>query len=77
MVFAFCRTAPSVRFKAFATSAAGVFDFECASERAMSSFVQGARPGVLFFGHEFRSFHRGLSPKANASRAGGPLRLLL
>jgi hypothetical protein len=48
MVFAFCRTAPSVRFKAFATSAAGVFDFECALSARTSSFVQGARPRVFF-----------------------------
>jgi hypothetical protein len=47
IVFAFCRTAASVRFKALATSAAGVFDFECAFRARTSSFVQGTRP-VIF-----------------------------
>jgi hypothetical protein len=56
MVFAFCRTAPSVRFKAFATSAAGVFDFECALSARTSSFVQEARPEVFFLAINFRSF---------------------
>jgi hypothetical protein len=47
IVFAFCRTAPSVRFIAFATPTAGVLAFEWALSCRMSSLVQGARTGVF------------------------------
>jgi hypothetical protein len=41
--FAFCRTAPSVRFIAFATCGTGVFAFECALSSRKSSLDQGLR----------------------------------
>ena len=53
MVFAFCRTAASVRFIAFATSTAGVLAFEWTLSCRMSSLVQGARTRVFFFGKAF------------------------
>ena len=51
---AFCRTAVSVRFRAFATWATGVFALECALSSRTSSLVQGLRAGVFFFGISFR-----------------------
>src|SRR5271155_3395913 len=53
IVFAFCRTAPSVRFIAFATSTTGVLAFEWALSCRMSSLVHGLRTGVFFFGMAF------------------------
>src|SRR5271167_842906 len=50
IVFAFCRTAPSVRFIAFATSATDVFAFECTLSSRTSSLVHGLRARVFFFG---------------------------
>ena len=50
IVFAFCRTAASVRFITFATSTTGDLAFEWALSCRMSSFVQGLRTGVFFFG---------------------------
>ena len=41
IVFAFCRTAASVRFIAFATSTTGVLALEWALSCRMSSFVRG------------------------------------
>ena len=52
IVFAFCRTAPSVRFMAFATSATGVLAFEWAFSCRRSSLVQGLRDRVFFLGWE-------------------------
>ena len=48
--FAFCRTAASVRFIAFATSTTGVLVFEWALSCRRSSLVHGLRIGVVFFG---------------------------
>jgi hypothetical protein len=53
IVFAFCRTAASVRFIAFATSTTGVLVFEWALSCRMSSLVHGLRTGVFFFGMAF------------------------
>src|ERR1700690_2828378 len=50
IVFAFCRTAPSVRFIAFATSTTGVLVFEWALSCRRSSLVHGLRSRVLFSG---------------------------
>ena len=51
IVFAFCRTAPSVRFIAFATSETGVLAFECVLSARKSSLVQALRWAVaIFFG---------------------------
>ena len=55
MASAFCRTAPSVRFRDFATLGTGVFALEYALSSRTSSFVQGLRAGVVFFGISFRS----------------------
>jgi hypothetical protein len=76
MVFAFCRTAPSVRFKAFATSAAGVFDFEYALSARTSRFVPRRDPGVSFLAIKSdpfaESFHRDPFRYADTSLPGGP-----
>ena len=53
IVFAFCRTAASVRFNAFATSTTDVLAFEWALSCRMSSLVQGLRTGIFFFGIAF------------------------
>jgi hypothetical protein len=53
IVFAFCRTAASVRFIAFATSATGVLVFEWALSCRMSSLVHGLRTELFFFGMAF------------------------
>jgi hypothetical protein len=50
IVFAFCRTAPSVRFIALATFATGVLAFECALSSRMFSLDHGLRVWVFFFG---------------------------
>src|SRR5580692_7520896 len=50
IVFAFCRTAASVRFIAFATSTTGVLVFEWALSCRRSSLVHGLRTRVFFFG---------------------------
>ena len=50
IVFAFCRTAASVRFIAFATSATGVLVFEWALSCRRSSLVHGLRTELFFFG---------------------------
>jgi hypothetical protein len=50
IVFAFCRTAPSVRFIAFATAGTGVLAFECALSSRTSSLVHGLRTKVFIFG---------------------------
>ena len=55
IVFAFCRTAPSVRFIAFATSTTGVLVFEWALSCRRSSLVHGFRTRSLLFWHGFRS----------------------
>jgi hypothetical protein len=55
IVFAFCRTAASVRFIAFATSTAGVLAFEWVLSCRMSSLVHGLRTEVFFFGNGFHS----------------------
>ena len=50
IVFAFCRTAASVRFIAFATCATGVLAFEWALSSRKSSLVHGLRTGAFLFG---------------------------
>ena len=50
IVFAFCRSAPSVRFIAFATCATGVLAFEWALSSRKSSLVHGLRTAAFFFG---------------------------
>jgi hypothetical protein len=50
MVFAFWRTAASVRFIALATSTTGVLAFECALSSRKFSLVQGLRIAIFFFG---------------------------
>src|SRR5271157_2648294 len=47
---AFCRTAPSERFIALATSSTGVLAFECALSSRKSSLVHGLRAWIFFFG---------------------------
>jgi hypothetical protein len=64
IVFAFCRTAPSVRFIAFATSITGVLAFECAFRCRRSSLVHGLRTTVFFFGINLRSFVTGRHRRA-------------
>jgi hypothetical protein len=53
IVFAFCRTAASVRFVAFATSATGVLVFEWALSCRRSSLVHGLRTELFFFAMAF------------------------
>ena len=48
IVFAFCRTAASVRFIAFATCATGVLAFEWALSSRKSSLVHGCGRGLPF-----------------------------
>jgi hypothetical protein len=55
IVFAFCRTAASVRFITFATSTTGDLAFEWALSWRMSSLVHGLRTEVFFFGMAFNS----------------------
>ena len=50
IVFAFCRSAPSVRFIAFATCATGVLAFEWALSSRKSSLVHSLRTGAFLFG---------------------------
>jgi hypothetical protein len=49
MVFAFCRTAPSVLFIALATLATGVRALECALRSRISSFDHGLMMRATFF----------------------------
>src|SRR6516225_10175310 len=49
IVFAFWRTAPSVRFIALATFATGVLAFECALSSRKSSLVHGSRVAAFLF----------------------------
>src|SRR5271166_2369820 len=49
IVLAFCRSAPSVRFIAFATCATGVLAFEWALSSRKSSLVHGLRTGAFLF----------------------------
>ena len=64
IVFAFCRTAPSVRFIAFATSTTGVLAFECAFRLRRSSLVHGLRTAVFFFGTNLGPFVTGRHRRA-------------
>ena len=50
IVFAFCRTAASVRFIAFATCATGVLAFEWALSSRKSSLVHGLWTGAFLLG---------------------------
>src|SRR5882724_7286769 len=50
IVFAFCRTAASVRFIAVATSTTGVLLFEWALSCRRSSLVHGLRTKAFFLG---------------------------
>jgi hypothetical protein len=69
IVFAFCRTAASVRFIAFATSTTGVLVFEWALSCRMSSLVHGLRAGVFFFGMAFTPPLKGIDLAIIAARA--------
>src|SRR5271168_894599 len=70
IVFAFCRTAASVRFIAFATSTTGVLVFEWALSCRRSSLVHGLRTGVFFFGMASHSCLRRIDVAIVATRVG-------
>src|ERR1700722_7026591 len=69
IVFAFCRTAASVRFIAFATSTAGVLVFEWALSCRRSSLVHGL--GTELFGMTFTP------PSKRSMSLGCPTRFAL